>query len=91
MSFSGIDVATHNSGFRNGLGWELLEFSEPLSNLEDLEADIYDPESVIEVLTLAHVHCVPSEDLGFRLTEGEQQPYFDGDIFQDENPDQGEA
>ena len=46
---------------------------------------------MIEVLTLAHVHCVPFEDLGFRLTEGEQQPYFDDDIFQDENPDQGEA
>ena len=46
---------------------------------------------MIEVLTLAHVHCVPSEDLGFRLTEGEQQPYFDDDIFQDEDRDQGEA
>ena len=51
MSSNRIDVATHNS--------ELLEFSEPITDLQDLEADIYDPDSVIEVLTLAHVHYVP--------------------------------
>jgi hypothetical protein len=60
--------------FRNGQGWELMEFSEPISELDDLEAEIYDPESILEVLTLAHVHCVPSEDLGFRLVEVASPP-----------------
>ena len=46
--------------FRDGHGWELLEFSEPVSDLEELEGAIYNPESVLEVLTLAHAHCVPS-------------------------------
>ena len=63
--------------FRDGQGWELLEFGEPIQELEDLEGEIYDPESVVEVLTLAHAHSVPSEDLGFRLTEDAQLPYFD--------------
>ena len=30
---------------RNGQGWELLEFSEPVSELEKMEGDIYDSES----------------------------------------------
>ena len=70
--------------FRDGRGWELLEFSEPVSEMEELEGAIYDPESVLEVLTLAHAHCVPSEDLGFRLIEGDQRPIFDDDIPPDE-------
>jgi hypothetical protein len=69
--------------FRNGQGWELMEFSEPISELDDLEAEIYDPESILEVLTLAHVHCVPSEDLGFRLVEGGQPTVFDDDVMDD--------
>eukprot|EP00435_Cladocopium_sp_Y103_P071092 s421_g36.t1 len=73
--------------FRNGTGWELLEFSEPISELEDLEGEIYDPESVIEVLTLAHVHCVASEDLGFRLVEGDR-PFFDDDTPEEPGPPQ---
>ena len=55
--------------YREGQGWELLECSEPISGLEDLEGEIYDPESVLEVLTLAHVQCVASAELGFRLVE----------------------
>eukprot|EP00435_Cladocopium_sp_Y103_P067625 s50_g30.t1 len=74
--------------FRNGTSWELLEFSEPISELEDLEGEIYGPESVIEVLTLAHVHCVASEDLGFRLVEGEQRPFFDDDTPEEPGPPQ---
>ena len=60
-----------------------MEFSEPISELDDLEAEIYDPESILEVLTLAHVHCVPSEDLGFRLVEGGQPTVFDDDVMDD--------
>eukprot|EP00435_Cladocopium_sp_Y103_P026603 s1870_g6.t1 len=74
--------------FRTGIGWELLEFSEPISELDDLEGEICDPESVIEVLTLAHVHCVASEDLGFRFIEGEQRPFFDDDMPEEPGPPQ---
>ena len=72
--------------FRNGQGWELLEYCEPISELDELEGDIYDPESILEVLTLAHVHCVPSEELGFRIVEGDGQPIFDDDVQHDEEP-----
>ncbi|CAL1169726.1 unnamed protein product [Cladocopium goreaui] len=54
----------------------VLEFGESISELEDLEGEIYDPESVVEVLTLAHAHNVASEQLGFTLVAGEQAPYF---------------
>eukprot|EP00435_Cladocopium_sp_Y103_P013590 s5234_g3.t1 len=53
-----------------------------------LPGEIYDPESVIEVLTLAHVHCVASEDLGFRFIEGEQRPFFDDDVPEEPGPPQ---
>ena len=68
--------------FRNGQGWELLEYCEPISELDDMEGEIYDPEGVLdlEVLTLAHVHCVPSEELGFRIVEGDSRQSFDGDV-----------
>ena len=67
-----------------------MEFSEPISEMEDLEGDIYDPESVIEVLTLAHAHCVPSEDLGFRVTEDDRRPIFDDGNPADDLADSGE-
>ena len=67
--------------FRDAQGWELLEFGEPISELEDLEGEIYDPESVVEVLTLAHAHNVASEQLGFALVDGEQAPHFDADVL----------
>ena len=78
--------------FRDGQGWELLEFSEPVSDMDDMEGDIYDPESVVEVLTLAHVHSVPSEELGFRIAEDDSRPIFDDDIDVDdaENPQQAQ-
>ena len=67
--------------FRDAQGWELLEFGEPISELEDLEGEIYDPESVVEVLTIAHAHNVASEQLGFALVDGEQAPHFDADVL----------
>ena len=67
--------------FRDAQGWELLEFGEPISELEDLEGEIYDPESVVEVLTIAHAHNVASEQLGFALIDGEQAPHFDADVL----------
>ena len=33
---------------------------------------------------IAHVHCVPSEKLGFRIIEGDGQPIFDDDVQHDE-------
>ena len=35
--------------FRDAQGWELLEFGEPISELEDLEGKIYAPESVMVI------------------------------------------
>ena len=77
--------------FRNGQGWELLEFSEPVSDMDDMEGDIYDPESVVEVLTLAHVHSVPSEELGFRIIEDDSRPIFDDDIDVDDSEEPQQA
>ena len=78
--------------FRDAQGWELLEFGEPISELEDLEGEIYDPESVVEVLTITHAHNVASEQLGFALVEGEQAPYFDADVLPEQagNDDKAE-
>ena len=73
--------------FRNGQGWELLEYCEPISELDDMEGEIYDPERILEVLTLAHVHCVPSEELGFRIIEGDGRPIFDDDV---QHPDESQ-
>ena len=84
LSINKSVVVAHNFGFRDGRGCELFEFSERVSGLEELEGAIYDPESVLEVLTLAHAHCVPSKDLGFCLVEGDQTPIFDVDIPEDE-------
>eukprot|EP00438_Fugacium_kawagutii_P026160 Skav230005 [mRNA] locus=scaffold5058:3896:10669:+ [translate_table: standard] len=50
--------------FRGG-AYEVAEYCEPISELEDLEAEMFSPESVVEVITLAHVHALPAEDLGF--------------------------
>ena len=72
---------------RNGQGWELLENCEPISELDDMEGEIYDPERILEVLTLAHVHCVPSEELGFRIIEGDGRPIFDDDV---QHPDESQ-
>ena len=72
--------------FRNGQGWELLEFSEPVSEMEDMEGGIYDPESVVEVLTIAHVHSVPSEELGFRIIDDDRHPIFDDDVEESDDP-----
>lgn len=52
-----------------------------------MEGEIYDPESILEVLTLAHVHCVPSEELGFRIIEGDGRPIFDDDA---QHPDESQ-
>ena len=53
-----------------------------------MEGDIYDPESVLEVLTIAHVHCVPSEKLGFRIIDDARRPVFDDDVEESEEPHQ---
>ena len=52
--------------FREQVGWEVIEYCEAISDLRDnLEAEIYDPGSIVEVLTLAHKHAVQDEYLGF--------------------------
>ena len=77
-------MVEENTGFQK---WELLEYCEPISELDDMEGEIYDPESILEVLTLAHVHCVPSEELGFRIIEGDGRPIFDDDA---QHPDESQ-
>ena len=52
--------------FREQVGWEVIEYCKALSDMQDgLEGEIYDPDSVVEVLTLAHKHAVQDEYLGF--------------------------
>jgi len=73
--------------FRDAEGWELLELGEPTSKIENLEGEIYAPESVVEVLTIAHAHSVASQQLGFTLRDGEQAPYFDADVLPEQAGD----
>ena len=63
-------MVQNNAGVSKCSRLGVLEFGESISELEDLEGEIYDPESVVEVLTLAHAHNVASEQLGFTLVAG---------------------
>ena len=55
--------------------WQVIEFCEPISEMENLEDDIFDPgNNIVEVLTLAHVHALPAEDLGFDWPEEAMKP-----------------
>ena len=55
--------------------WQVIEYCEPISEMENLEDDIFDPgNNIIEVLTLAHVHALPAEDLGFDWPEETMRP-----------------
>ena len=42
-------------------------------------------------MTLAHVHSVPSEELGFRITEDDSRPIFDDDIDVDDSEEPQQA
>ena len=52
--------------FREIGGWEVVEFCESVSDLQyNLEEEIYDPDSIVEVITIAHKHAMQDEHLGF--------------------------
>ena len=68
--------------FREGTAWEVDEFCEPIADLRHkLEEEFYFPETVVEVITLAHKYAVPDSDLGFymydRAVLAEQEPVED--------------
>ena len=55
-------------------GWELDEFAQPISELSNMTAPLPNVQSVLEVITLAHVFAVPPEVLGFNMPEGHSAP-----------------
>ena len=55
---------------REGGSWEVLEFCEAIGELPGgIDDDIIAPESVLEVLTLAHKYAMPAENLGFFMPD----------------------
>ena len=46
----------------------MIEFCQPISELETFEADIPNRSAVCEVITVAHNFVVPAEFLGFEMT-----------------------
>ena len=43
-----------------------MEFCESISDLQhNLEEEVYDPDSIVEVITMAHKHAMQDEHLGF--------------------------
>eukprot|EP00435_Cladocopium_sp_Y103_P038920 s137_g10.t1 len=54
--------------FREGTAWEVDEYCEPIADLRhNLEEEFHFPETVLEVITLAHKYAVPDSDLGFYM------------------------
>lgn len=56
---------------RVGGTWELEEYAQAISDVNDLCSPIASPSTVEEVITLAHAHAVPPETLGFNMTDDE--------------------
>ena len=55
---------------RDGSGWELMEFCEAIGELPGaIDEEILFPETVIEVITLAHKYAMPAENLGFFMPD----------------------
>jgi hypothetical protein len=52
--------------FREVGGWEVVELCEPIADMRhNLEEEIYDAGSIVEVITLAHKYAMQDEQLGF--------------------------
>ena len=52
--------------FREVGGWEVVELCEPIADMrQNLEEEIYDAGSIVEVITLAHKYAMQDEQLGF--------------------------
>ena len=55
---------------REGSGWEVLEFCEAIGDLPGgIDEEILFPETVLEVITLAHKRAMPAENLGFFMPD----------------------
>ena len=53
-----------------GSGWEVLEFCEAIGELPGgIDEEILFPEAVLEVITLAHKHAMPAENLGLFMPD----------------------
>ena len=50
-------------------GWEVIEFAQPISELADRELAVPNRHAFEEMITIAHVHAVPSEFLGFEMDD----------------------
>eukprot|EP00435_Cladocopium_sp_Y103_P056888 s567_g19.t1 len=56
--------------FRQTGQWEVVEFCEAIADMQhNLEEEIYDPESIVEVITLAHRNAMQDEHLGFFMSD----------------------
>ena len=63
-----------------------MEFCEPVSDLQyNLEEEIYDPDSIVEVITTAHKHAMQDEHLGFFMYDRSTvaAPVVEGDNVSD--------
>ena len=55
---------------REGSRWEVDEFCEAIAGLrDDLESEINLSFNVVEVITIAHKHAMPAENLGFFMPD----------------------
>ena len=66
-------------------GYEVIEFCQPISDLETFEADIPNRAAVCEVITVAHNFAVPAEFLGFEMTADDETFEYEPSIAP-ENP-----
>lgn len=57
-------LVTHSGG-----SWELEEYAQAISELDDLCAPIASAATVEDVITLAHAHAIPPETLGFNVAD----------------------
>ena len=56
--------------YREGAGWEVLEFCEAVGELPgEIDEEIVFPSNVVEMITLAHKYAMPAENLGFYLPD----------------------
>ena len=50
-------------------GWEVVEYAQPISELQDLELTVANRKDVKRMITIAHTYAVPSTFLGFEMDD----------------------
>ena len=74
---------------RRGTTWSLVEFSEEIANMENRTCQFENPETVSEVITIAHSSPdVTPEVMGFEIPEMEKKPQ---DSLDDREPELEQA